>query len=134
MYAYLDRDIAALGPGARFTTWAMRGWVAAIQRRQCPCRALTPGFVRWGVEPALPHLSMAMAILNCEARDQLTFRAPCHPRVAEDEALLLDLLATSGIRAAAEIRATLAFVVAEAGVAPLAAALHHAATALSLKG
>lgn len=134
MYAYLDRNLTTLGPGARFAVWAIRSWVAAIQRRQCPCRALAPGFARHGVESALPHLSMAMSVLNCEAQESLVFRPACHPQVGEHEALLLDLLATSGIRPDPQIRATLALLVAQGGVAPLAIAIDKAATALALGG
>lgn len=134
LYAYLDRNLTTLGPGARFTVWAIRSWVAAIQRRQCPCGALAPGFTRYNARAALPHLSMAMAILHCEARDAMVFRATDHPQVGEHEALILDLLATSGIRADVEIHATLAMLVADAGVAPLATAIDKAATALALKG
>ena len=134
MYAYLDRNLTQLGPGARFCVWAIRTWVAAMQRRHCPCRALAPGFTRAGADGALPHLSMTMAVLSCEAREGLVFRPACHPQVGEHEALLLDLLATSGIRPDREVHATLAMIVADRGVAPLAAAIDKAATALALKG
>lgn len=134
MYHYLDRAVTSLDPGGRFTVWAMRGWVVAMHRRQCPCKALAVGFQHWHAAAALPHFAMAMTILNCESLEKRTFRAPGHPRVSEDEALLLDLLGKSGTARARDIRATLAMIVNEPAVPSLAIALESAALALADRG
>lgn len=131
MYDYVDRSAASLGPGARIMLWAMRAWVRAVKQRQCPCHALTPGFERWDIAAALPHLSMTMAILNCEAVEPMQFRAPCHPTVNEDEALLLALLAIADHR---PVKDALSMVVEQAAVPALAIALEGAATVLAQRG
>lgn len=134
MYHYLDRTTASLDMGGRFIVWAVRGWVQAVNRRQCPCNALADGFTRWNAGEALQSFSMAMAILNCEAGEPLYFRAPGHSRVSDDEALLLDLFEQAPRRAQNEMREMLGMVVPPTSAPALQIAIETAAAAFEAIG
>ncbi len=134
MYHYLDRPISTLDLGGRFFVWAIRGWVQAVNHRHCPCRALGDGFARWNAEAGLQSFSMAMAILNCEAREQLYFRPSGHPRIAEHEALLMTLFETVRHRPQAAFRETLAMIVPATSAPSLHIALETAAAAFDAVG
>ncbi|HEY0625040.1 hypothetical protein [Sphingomonas sp.] len=134
MYHYLDRTTASLDLGGRFIVWAARGWVQAVNRRQCPCNALAEGFARWNAAAALQSFSMAMAILNCEAGEPLYFRAPGHSRVSDDEALLLDLFEQAPRRPQNEMREMLGMIVPPTSAPALQIAIETAAAALEAIG
>ena len=134
MYQYLDRTTASLDLGGRFIVWAVRGWVQAVGRRQCPCNALADGFARWNAVEALQSFSMAMAILNCEAGEPLYFRAPGHSRVSDDEALLLDLFEQAPRRPQNEMREMLGMIVPPTSTPALQIAIETAAAALEAIG
>jgi hypothetical protein len=134
VYHYLDRTTASLDLGGRFIVWAVRGWVQAVNRRQCPCHALADGFARWNAGEALQSFSMAMAILNCEAGEPLYFRAPGHSRVSDDEALLLDLFEQAPRRPQNEMREMLGMIVPASSAPALQIAIETAAAALEAIG
>lgn len=134
MYHYLDRTTASLDLGGRFIVWAVRGWVQAVNRRQCPCNALADGFARWNAAEALQSFSMAMAILNCEAGEPLYFRAPGHSRVSDDEALLLELFEQAPRRPHNEMREMLGMIVPPTSAPALQIAIETAAAALEAIG
>lgn len=134
MYHFLDRATASLDLGGRFIVWAARGWVQAVSRRQCPCNALAAGFERWNAGEALQSFSMAMAILHCEAGEPLYFHAPGHPRLSDDEALLLGLFEQAPRRPRSEMREMLAMVVPAASAPSLHVAIETAAAALEAIG
>lgn len=134
MYHYLDRTTASLDLGGRFIVWAVRGWVQAVSRRHCPCNALIEGFTRRNAAEALQPFSMAMAILHCEAREALYFRAPGHSRVSDDEALLLDLFEQAPRRPQNEMREMLGMIVPPTSAPALQIAIETAAAALEAIG
>ncbi|WP_343521242.1 hypothetical protein [Sphingomonas sp.] len=126
--------MSSLDLGGRFIVWAARGWVQAVNRRQCPCNALADGFTRWNAAAALQSFSMAMAILNCEAGEPLYFRAPGHSRLSDDEALLLDLFAQAPRRPQDEMREMLGMIVPPTSAPSLHIAIETAAAALEAIG
>jgi hypothetical protein len=134
VYHYLDRTTASLDLGGRFIVWAVRGWVQAVGKRLCPCNALIEGFTRWNAAEALQPFSMAMAILHCEAREPLYFRAPGHSRVSDDEALLLDLFGQAPRRPQNEMREMLGMVVPPTSAPALQIAIETAAAAFEAIG
>ncbi|MEG3180365.1 hypothetical protein [Sphingomonas sp. LT1P40] len=95
---------------------------------------LGEGFARWNAEAGLQSFSMAMAILNCEARDPLYFRRIGHPRIAEHEALLMGLFESVRHRPHAAFRETLAMIVPAASAPALQLALETAAAAFDAVG
>ncbi|USI72956.1 hypothetical protein [Sphingomonas morindae] len=117
MYAFVDRPVGTLKPGARFLLWAMRGWIASAAQGECPPRTLACGFAQRGALPALPPLNRLLATLNTQARDAIAFHPLACPRIGEDEAILLQLWEDA--RAApVRARATLALILEETAVEP----------------
>jgi hypothetical protein len=91
MYDLLDRPVTSLSPGGRFILWAMRGWIRSATMGHCPPGALAPAFARHGVLPALPHLHVLLAELNRRATRKVAFAPLPHPRIGDDEAVLLQM-------------------------------------------
>src|SRR3546814_16223848 len=91
MYAFVDRPVESLCNGGRFLLWAMRAWVSAAERGQCPPRMLHRGFAAVNAAGALPDFHIAMALLGGEAVETLILAPmPCL-QISEDEAILLGL-------------------------------------------
>lgn len=123
MYRFLDQPITRLDNGARFTLWAMRAWVSALEQSECPRAALAQAFARMGVLEALPDFHMALALINRDALDRIAL-APLRCRVvAEDEAVLLGLWRDAAAGADARVGATLSLLLAREAVASATRAL-----------
>ncbi|WP_375398343.1 hypothetical protein [uncultured Sphingomonas sp.] len=108
--------------------------MAAMAARTCPPYAIGPGFAAARVMPALPHFHMAMMLLNREARETLHFAlGGCSP-IAEDEAVLLEIVGKVRIISSSRTLATLGMIMQEDAVAPLAAALAGVAECFTQAG
>ena len=92
MYAYLDRPIATLDEGSRILIWAVRRWVAAVERRTCPVAALGSALADRGLVPALVPFHRVMGLLATHARQDLPFANFSNPLVSEGEAVLLAMV------------------------------------------
>lgn len=134
MYAFVDRPVESLCNSGRFLLWAMRGWVAAAERRECPPRALYRGFAAVNARAALPDFHVAMAMLASDGRECLTLAPmPC-ARITEDEAVLMTLWRDAAGGDPAALRGTLTLLVDVDGVAPIAHAVVGAARGLTAAG
>jgi hypothetical protein len=134
MYAFVDRPVESLGNGGRFLLWAMRGWVGAAERGQCPPRALNRGFVAVDAHLALPDFHVAMGLLASDGRRCLALAPmPCRT-IAEDEAVLIALWRDAARGDAARLDATLELLVEPASVAAIAKAFAAAIASLSAAG
>jgi hypothetical protein len=122
MYDLIDRPVAQLAPGGRFLLWAMRGWIQAATKGNCPPGALAPAFARHGVLPALPHLHIVLAELNRRATRQIAFAPLACQFVGDDEAVLLQICRDT-VASPARARATLAMLLEEEAVGPAFTAL-----------
>ncbi|HWK35661.1 hypothetical protein [Sphingomonas sp.] len=116
MYRYLDRPVAALGPGESFLLWSIRRAAAAIAGKHCLGGALGPAFGRHDLESGLPHFAMAMALLLRDCDSPLEVMAPDAPQVSEHEALLLALFGATDTGAEQRVRDTLALLLSDGGV------------------
>lgn len=123
MYAFVDQPVARLTHGSRFTLWAMRAWIHAMEKRRCPPAALAPAFAKMEVLPAIPDLQIVMVLMNRDALDQRNFGAIDCGNIHEDEALMLGLWRDVAIGAAEHARATLALLVAEEAIEPILRAM-----------
>ena len=123
MYAFVDRPVESLSNAGRFLLWAMRGWVAAAERGQCPPQSLHRGFVAVAAARALPDFHIAMALLAGDAvRTMLLAPMPCL-QISEDEAILLGLWRDISLGGDENARATLALLAEEDSVGPIAQAM-----------
>lgn len=133
MYAFVDRPVESLGNGGRFLLWAMRGWVGAAERGQCPPRALHRGFAAVDAHLALPDFHVAMGLLASDGRRCLALEPmPCRT-IAEDEAVLIALWRAARC-APVRLAATLELLVEPASVAAIAQAFAAATASLSVAG
>ena len=123
MYAFVDRPVESLNNSGRFLLWAMRGWVAAAERGQCPPQLLHRGFAAVDARNALPDFHVAMALLGSDAVETLLLAPmPCL-QISEDEAILLGLWRDISLGNAANARATLALLAEGESVGPIARAM-----------
>ena len=123
MYAFVDRPVDNLCNSGRFLLWAMRGWVHAAQRGQCPPRTLHRGFAAVGAQGALADFHVALALLAGDAVQQLALAPmPCL-QISEDEAILLGLWRDFSLGESARARATLALLADGDSVGPIAKAM-----------
>lgn len=135
MYALVDRPVESLCNSGRFLLWAMRGWVAAAERGQCPPRRLRRGFAAVDAAGALPDFHVAMALLGSDAAQTLWLAPmPCR-QVSEHEAILLGLWRDFSLEGASTTaRATLALLAEEESVGPIANAMRAAVGQLVAAG
>lgn len=134
MYAFVDRPVKSLCNGGRFLLWAMRGWVAAAERGQCPPERLHRGFVAVNAAGGLADFHIAMALLGGDAaRTLLLAPMPCL-QISEDEAILLGLWRDFSLENAANARATLALLAEGDSVGPIAKAMGAATRRLVAAG
>ncbi|MCF8710029.1 hypothetical protein [Rhizorhapis sp. SPR117] len=91
MYDLVDRSVSILPAGSRFLLWAMRGWVSACGRGDCPPGQLAPAFIKSGTIETLSHFHITMCLLNCNGRQILNFHCVHQPQISESEAVLLRL-------------------------------------------
>ncbi|RYD45434.1 MAG: hypothetical protein EOP63_01325 [Sphingomonadales bacterium] len=123
MYRFVDRPVETLCNGGRFLLWAMRGWVAAAERGQCPPQMLHRGFVAVNAVGALPDFHIAMALLGSDAVETLLLAPmPCL-QISEDEAILLGLWRDFSLGTAANAHVTLALLAEGESVGPIANAM-----------
>ncbi|KGB58299.1 hypothetical protein [Sphingopyxis sp. LC363] len=134
MYAFVDRPVENLCNSGRFLLWAMRGWVSAARRGQCPPQKLHRGFVAVNAAGALPDFHVAMALLGGDAVGTLVLAPmPCL-QISEDEAILLGLWRDISLGDVANAHATLALLAEGDGVGPIAKAMGAAADRLVAAG
>ncbi len=123
MYAFVDRPVYGLCNSGRFLLWAMRGWVHAAERGQCPPHTLYRGFAAVDAIGALPDFHVAMALLGSDAARTLFLApTPCL-QISEDEAILLGLWRDFSVGGGANARATLALLAQEGSIGPIARAM-----------
>ena len=134
MYAFIDRPVNGLGSGGRFLLWAMRAWVCAAERGQCPPQRLHRGFVAVNGAGALPDFHVAMALIGSSAVETLLLAPmPCL-QISEDEAILLGLWRDISLGDVANARATLALLAEGDSVGPIAKAMGAAIDRLVAAG
>jgi len=134
MYAFVDRPVDSLCHSGRFLLWAMRGWVCAAERGQCPPQRLHRGFVAVNAASALPDFHVAMALIGSDAVETLLLAPmPCL-QISEDEAILLGLWRDISIGDVANARATLALLAEGDSAGPIAKAMGAAIDRLIAAG
>lgn len=135
MYAFVDRPVESLCNSGRFLLWAMRGWVCAAERGQCPPQRLHRGFVAVNAAGALPDFHVAMALIGSDAVETLLLAPmPCL-QISEDEAILLGLWRDFSLEGATTTaRATLALLATQDGVDPIAKAMGATLARLTAAG
>jgi len=134
MYAFVDRPVDSLCNSGRFLLWAMRGWVCAAERGQCPPQRLHRGFVAVNAAGALPDFHVAMALIGTDAVETLLLAPmPCL-QISEDEAILLGLWCDISLGDVANARATLALLAEGDSAGPIAKAMGAAINRLVAAG
>lgn len=134
MYDFLDRPVTELDNDGRFLLWAMRGWVHAASRGNCPARALGRAFAGFNATGVLADFHMAMSLISRRASDRVLLAPMGCGRISEHEALLLALWRDVGIGRRENVRATLAHVVPCDTVAAVAQAMSRASAAMTIAG
>ncbi|AJA10305.1 hypothetical protein SKP52_17170 [Sphingopyxis fribergensis] len=134
MYAFIDRPVDSLGNSGRFLLWAMRGWVCAAERGQCPPQRLHRGFVAVNAAGALPDFHVAMALIGSDAVETLLLAPmPCL-QISEDEAILLGLWRDISLGDVANARRALALMAEGDSVGSIAKAMGAAIDRLVAAG
>lgn len=134
MYAFVDRPVDSLCNSGRFLLWAMRGWVCAAERGQCPPQRLHRGFVAVNAAGALPDFHVAMALIGSDAAETLLLAPmPCL-QISEDEAILLGLWRDISLGDVANARATLALLAEGDSAGPIDKAMGAAIDRLVAAG
>ena len=134
MYEFLDRPVSSLDRGGRFLIWSMRSWVQTLAKNQCQPSAIAPAFARWQMLGGLRPFHRTMLILNRDALENIQFCSLMCNHVAEDEAIILGLVANLCARRTAQVRDTLALIVAEDSIGDLLGALSELASAMAIAG
>ena len=134
IYDLIDRPVASLGNGARFTLWAMRRWATSVEERTCPPIALGPGFESVNALGLLPHFHIAMALLNRHGRDRIALAPVGCRRIVEHEAILLTMWYDLSLGRIEQVRATLVLLVEDSMVEPATRALTLACVGLTAAG
>ena len=123
MYTFVDRPVDSLCNSGRFLLWAMRAWVCAAERGQCPPQRLHRGFVAVNGASALPDFHVAMALIGGDAaRTLLLAPMPCL-QISEDEAILLGLWRDISLGDVVNVRATLALLAEGDSARPIVKAM-----------
>ena len=134
MYALVDRPVESLTNSGRFLLWAMRGWTQAATRGVCPPQALRRGFAETGALAALPDFHVAMALIATGAAAPIELAPmPC-VQISEHEAILLGLWRDFSLGDGGAARATLALLVGNSSVGPVAHAMRAAIERLAFAG
>ena len=134
MYDLVDRPISILPEGNRFLLWAMRAWVVLKGRGDCPPTHLAAAFLKASAIDALPHVHIAMTLLNEGGREALNFHCIHRNTISDGEAVLLRLW---GDMAAGNDRAVIAvaeLLVTQEWVTPLFSAMQAALPGLDAAG
>lgn len=130
MYYFLDRPVASLNHGGRLLVWAMRSWVSAASKRECPARVIASAFGQCGILPGLHPFLHMMALFNRHALDNFVFCSLACDRVSEHEAMILSLITGQSGQTARSIPLTLELLVEEDSVGDLLTALFRLDQAL----
>jgi hypothetical protein len=126
--------VDSLCNSGRFLLWAMRGWVCAAERGQCPPQRLHRGFVAVNAAGALPDFHVAMALIGSDAAETLLLAPmPCL-QISEDEAILLGLWRDISLGDGANAHATLALLAEGDSAGPIAKAMGAAIDRLVAAG
>lgn len=134
MYAFVDRPVESLCNSGRLLLWAMRAWISAAERGQCPPQMLHRGFSAVNAAGALPDFHVAMALLGGEAVETLALAPmPCL-QISEDEAILLGLWRDISLESPANAHATLALLAGRDNAGPIAKAIGAAIDRLVAAG
>ncbi len=134
MYEMVDRPVEILCNAGRFLLWAMRGWTLAVENGTCPPLALARGFASVGAQAMLPDLHIAMALLNQHGLMRIALAPVACCCITEDEAILLGLWQDLALARFDKAHATLALVVNEDAVRPVARAMTKASAKLMMAG
>jgi hypothetical protein len=134
MYEFVDRPVRALDREACLLVWSLRAWVMARSARQCPGGVLAGPFARSGRLAALQPFLRLMATLDRHALAPMMFHPLACPRVCEQEAVLISLIAAVPDAPATLIRDAVEMLVDEAAVAEAVAALAELGAALATGG
>lgn len=119
MYAFVDQSVSRLSHGSRFILWAMRAWIHAMSRKNCPPAALASAFSKMLVLPSLPDLQIVMVFLNRDALDKRVFSPIDCTHISEDEAVILALWRNVATGDLENVRGTLAMMVENQAIAPI---------------
>lgn len=134
MYAFVDRPVDNLCNEGRFLLWAMRGWVHAAERGQCPPQMLHRGFAAVDARGALADFHIALALLAGDAvQTLLVAPIPCR-QISEHEAILLGLWRDFSLGDHMNARATLALLADGDSVGTIARAMEAATDRLVAAG
>lgn len=134
MYTFVDRPVDCLCNSGRFLLWAMRSWTRALERDCCPPRALAGSFAGVGALAMLPDFHMAMAMFNRDDLEKITIASIEYPHVVEHEAVLVGVWRDVAKADFVRMQGTLALLVEEDAVAPIARAMSAAAARLVAAG
>lgn len=134
MYALIDRHPGTLDNAARFVLWAMRGWAQSAAGGICAPKALHRGFTGLGLGAALPDFHIAMALLHRSALHPPRMAPMGCTRIHEDEAVLLSLWQAIAAQDGTVAQGTLALLVRDDAVKPVARAMTACSTQLVLAG
>lgn len=119
MYAIVDRPVSQLDYPGQMLIWAMRSWVASVERRQCPGSTLGPAFAQHNMLAGLQPFLRMMATLNRHGLEDFEFHQLACNRVSEHEALLLQALGQARSTQAANLAKVLPLIVDEESTACL---------------
>lgn len=127
MYEFVDQPVDSLSDEGRFLLWAMRGWAHAVERGQCPPRALCRGFASVRSLAALPDFHIALAMLGSDALGSIKLAPMNCIAIVEDEAVLLSLWRNISQGDHADARAMLTLLVDKGSVTSISVAMIAAA-------
>ncbi|WP_380855007.1 hypothetical protein [Sphingoaurantiacus capsulatus] len=134
VYDFLDQPVVKLSPGSRLLLWSLRAWADALARKTCPPAALAPAYAMHDMLPAVNDLNMAAALLNSNGRTKFMLAPLRACRVAEDEALLINLWRDVAAGEDARAKATLEACVDKSSVGPLLTAVGEHAAKMTVAG
>lgn len=130
MYQFIDRPVTDLDSGSRFLVWSMRSWAATCSGKRCQAAAIGPAFARWRMIDGLQPFHRAMLVLNGYSLEGISFHPLRCNRVAEHEAILLELVGRLTRGEAIIARETLKLLVEEEWVGDCLAAFCALANAM----
>ena len=134
MYDFLDRPVDSLCKSGRFLLWAMRSWTRAARQGSCPPHAMARCFAHTGLLSMLSDFHILMALIDRDGLERMTITSIEHPSIVEDEAILIGLWRDTANADFDKVRATLALIVDEDSVSPIARALTASIARLVVAG
>ena len=134
MYQYLDGRVIDLREGERVLVWAMRRWLLAVRRGECPLQPVGAMFSAHRVLPGLASFHEVMDLVSRRTRQNLAFAPLRCRRIADGEALLLSMIRGVLHRPPAQTFATATLIVGDPNADVLISALVSLAAALAEAG